>query len=76
MNTAARHSGSLTSWVEAEDFGEVTLAGMQPIIVYGSDLRQAGVHKPKVGQRLDFRLDAHPVKGVTAAVDISVPKVG
>jgi hypothetical protein len=70
----ARHSGSISSWVEAEDFGEIAMAGMQPIPVYGSDLRMAGIAKPAVGMRLDFRIDAHPSRGITAAVDITVPR--
>ena len=50
------------------------MAGMQPIPVYGSDLRMAGIAKPEVGMRVDFRIDAHPGKFVTAAVDIRVPR--
>jgi hypothetical protein len=50
------------------------MQGMQPIPVYGSDLRMAGIDKPEIGLRLDFRIDAHPSRGITAAVDITVPK--
>jgi hypothetical protein len=70
----ARQSGSISTWIEAEDFGEVAMSGMQPIPVYGSDLRAAGIDKPEIGLRLDFRIDAHPSRGITAAVDITVPK--
>jgi hypothetical protein len=74
MNTNARHSGSLISWVADEDFGEVSTPGAAPIVVYGEDLRMAGITKPVVGMRLDYRPAAHPQRFVTAAVDISVPR--
>jgi cold shock CspA family protein len=74
MNTQARHSGSISTWIEAEDFGEIALAGFQPIVVYRSELNRAGIHKPAAGMRVDFRIDAG-ANGITQAVDITRPRV-
>ena len=65
---AGRHTGRISYWNEADDYGEIACPGMGPVGVDGADLRRIGA--ATVGTVVDFELGVmsgrhYPASGAT-----------
>ncbi len=66
----ARYTGTMTHWDEQDGFGEITMQGHAPLVVYRNQLHALGISQPVVGMRFDFSIGVH-ANGQTGAVNLS-----
>ena len=71
---SGRYGGSISEWVEAEGFGEISTAGHAPFVVYREELASAGMLPVKIGDRCTFEIGVTQ-HGNTGAVRVEkVPR--
>ena len=66
----ARYTGIVSHWDERDGFGEITMQGHAPLVVYRNQLHALGISQPVVGMRFDFGIGVH-ANGQTGAVNLS-----
>ena len=67
----ARHSGTVCHLNEAEDYGEITVTGMQPVSCSFADLHRVGADA--LGTVVDFEHGTFR-SAVSGAVNITKPR--
>ena len=55
----ARYTGTMSLWVEQDGFGEISMQGHAPLVVYRNQFAAVGISQPEIGMRFDFSIGVH-----------------